>query len=440
MEINRFENIAVLGAAGKMGRGILLLNLIHSAQLQHHPENKNKQFIIHAIDPASEQLDTLMLYLKNQIWKWCEKNSALLQPIFAAEPNLDETEQITRYVNKALAIVRPSTRLESAYESRIVFEAVTEQITLKTNILHQINLNNKNNPYFLTNTSSIPIQEIDQKAGLDGNIIGCHFYNPPAVQKLVEVIELPKGKRDISELVNYFCTQLNKTVVASNDVAGFIGNGFFMRDIEYALKLHGQLNKQHSFAQSVHLIDTLTRELMVRPMGIFQLIDYVGIDVCHFIIHVMNQHWQEPLSAPLLTKLLDNNIKGGQNPDGSQKDGLLRYEEGKIKAVLNEDMSTYTSTDVLWPETTRILGITPEDNLWKTIGKSVDRQELLRAHFEAIRNNQQEGNILTINYISAMKNIAHKLYDHHVANSLEDINTVMVTGFHHLYGPWNNYI
>ncbi len=440
MEINRFEEIAVLGAAGKMGRGILMLNLIHSAQLQHQPENKNRHFIIHAIDLSPEQLDSLMLYLKNQLWKWCVKHTTLLEQIFASEPDLDETEQATRYINKALTMVRPSTRLESAYESRLIFEAVTEEITLKTDILRQINLNNKNTPYFLTNTSSIPIHEINQKAGLDGHIIGCHFYNPPVVQKLVEVIELENGNPKISELVHYFCAQLNKTVVNSNDVAGFIGNGFFMREIEYALKLLVLLNKQHTFAQSVHLVDTMTRELLVRPMGIFQLIDYVGIDVCHFIIHVMNRHWQQPLSAPLLEELLHHHIRGGQNPDGSQKDGLLQYSEGKIQAVVNEDFNTYTHVEVLWPETTRILGIEPKDNHWKTMSQNSNRLELLQEHFDAVRNKQQEGNMLTINYISAMKNIAHKLYDHHVANSIEDINTVMETGFHHLYGPWNNYI
>jgi len=137
---------------------------------------------------------------------------------------------------------------------------------------------------------------------------------------------------------------------------------------------------------------------------------------------------------------LHNNIRGGQNPDGSQKDGLLQYNEGKIEAVVNEDFNSYTHVEVLWPETTRILGIKPEDNHWKTLSQNSSRLELLQEHFDALRNKQQEGNMLTINYISAMKNIAHKLYDHHVANSFEDINTVMETGFHHLYGPWNNYI
>ncbi len=71
-------------------------------------------------------------------------------------------------------------------------------------------------------------------------------------------------------------------------------------------------------------------------MGIFQLIDYVGIDVVRFILAVMNPYNpSENLHSPLLDSLFDLNVKGGQNSDGSQKDGLLKYEKGKPVAVFD---------------------------------------------------------------------------------------------------------
>jgi 3-hydroxyacyl-CoA dehydrogenase len=87
-----------------------------------------------------------------------------------------------------MSIVRPTTAVEVAYNSHIVFEAIKEDPSLKNKVLGSIKNNSKVNPWFFTNTSSIPITELDENAGLDGNVIGFHFYNPPAVQRLVEII------------------------------------------------------------------------------------------------------------------------------------------------------------------------------------------------------------------------------------------------------------
>ncbi len=69
-----------------------------------------------------------------------------------------------------------------------MFEAVSENPDLKVKILSQIDQNNPNKPWFFTNTSSVPISLIDERANLEGRVLGFHFYNPPAVQRLVELI------------------------------------------------------------------------------------------------------------------------------------------------------------------------------------------------------------------------------------------------------------
>src|SRR6185295_15214336 len=97
--------------------------------------------------------------------------------------------------------------------------------------------------YFLTNTSSIPISALSQSAELGGRLLGYHFYNPPAVQKLVEVITARNTEPALVELGNELGKLLEKTLVPSHDVAGFIGNGHFIREGLFALERFRELRE-----------------------------------------------------------------------------------------------------------------------------------------------------------------------------------------------------
>ena len=71
----RLQNVSVLGAAGKMGSGILLLTAVEMADLSLLPENKGKSFVLNAIDVSPEGLSGLMKYLRAQIRKVAEKKT-----------------------------------------------------------------------------------------------------------------------------------------------------------------------------------------------------------------------------------------------------------------------------------------------------------------------------------------------------------------------------
>lgn len=123
-----------------------------------------------------------------------------LREIYKDRADLIENGQmIDEYINYVMSVIRPSTLVESAYNANCIFEAIKEDPELKVSILKRINENNPNQPWFFTNTSSIPIQYLNEKAGLDGRIIGYHFYNPPAVQKLVELIEAKNTLPEIKQ-------------------------------------------------------------------------------------------------------------------------------------------------------------------------------------------------------------------------------------------------
>ena len=90
----RFKNVSVLGAAGKMGSGILYLNAIYISQLKLAPENKNETFVINAIDQSQERLNGLLIYTKGLLLKWAEKNIVWLRTAYADRDDLIENGEI----------------------------------------------------------------------------------------------------------------------------------------------------------------------------------------------------------------------------------------------------------------------------------------------------------------------------------------------------------
>jgi 3-hydroxyacyl-CoA dehydrogenase len=438
----RLENVTVLGAAGKMGSGILLLTAIEMADLKLKPENKERQFVLNAVDVSHEALGGVMQFLKAQAQRAAEKKTVLLRKMYEDRADLIENKEIIdQYVFDVLSIVRPTTVLETAYESSLIFEAIIENPELKVKLLSQINRNSRKQPWFFTNTSSIPIHQLNEEAGLDGRIIGFHFYNPPAVQKLVELIQADATREELVEFAQEYAKKLRKTVVPSSDFAGFVGNGHFMRDALHGISEVEGLTKSMSFVEALYMINKVSQEFLIRPMGIFQLVDYVGLDVCQYIMSVMNPHLDdEDLHSDLLDRFIDMGVKGGQYADGSQKDGFLKYEKGRPTGIFDPDKKDYVPVADVQASCDERLGPLPQGAMpWKAVIGSPDKSDILDAFFKALHNMDTLGAELARRYGKRSLEIAQQLVEDNVAKSEEDVNTVLLTGFYHAYGPINEY-
>ena len=440
----RLQNVSVLGAAGKMGSGILLLTAVEMADLSLKPENKGKTFCLNAIDVSPQGLAGLMKYLKVQVQKIAEKKTVMLRKMYADRADLIENECIiNEYVFDVLNIVRPVTTIESAYDSNLIFEAIIENRDLKVKLFLQINENNKNRPYFFTNTSSVPIHTLDEGAKLNGRVLGFHFYNPPAVQRLVELISLKNNSDEMIEFAKAFAKNLRKIIVPSNDKAGFIGNGHFMRDALHGIHEVEKLSKEMPFVEALYMINKVSQDFLVRPMGIFQLIDYVGVDVVKFIMEVMNPYLSdEDLHSDLLDKLFEMGVKGGQNSNGSQKDGILKYEKGNPVAVFDPETKAYVAISGFNEKCDKKLGPLPGSwKPWKAVNFSRGKKEaMLEAIFTEIGNMDTLGAQLAKKYNTRSNEIGNYLVSSDVAFNTDDVNTVMMTGFFHAYGPVNDYL
>jgi 3-hydroxyacyl-CoA dehydrogenase len=439
----RLQNVSILGAAGKMGSGILLLTAVEMADLSLKPENKDKTYVLNAIDISAKALSGLMEYLKVQIRKLAEKKINDLRFFYKDRSDLSENgEIIDQYIFDALNIVRPVLTIESAYHSYLVFEAASEDETLKIKLLSQIDANNPNKPWYFTNTSSIPIHVIDEKANLDGRILGFHFYNPPAVQKLVELIVTDKTQKDLIEFANNYAKSLRKVIVPANDIAGFIGNGHFMRDILFAVSEVERLSGKYTDVEAIYMINKISQDLLIRPMGIFQLVDYVGVDVCQFLMKVMQGYLTtQVIHSDLLDAMMNLNVKGGQNSDGSQKNGILQYEKGRVAGIYDMSKKDYVPVSELQAKCDAELGALPTKlQPWKAIISDKKKDVTLTDYFNELKVMDTLGADLAKKFSINSKNIGLKLISDGVAYSEDDVNKVLLTGFFHAYGPINNYL
>ncbi len=440
----RLQNVSVLGAAGKMGSGILLLTAVEMADLSLLPENKGKTFVLNAIDLSPEGLAGLMKYMRDQVRKVAEKKTVWLRKMYADRDDLVENyDIIDEYIFDVLNIVRPVTNMSAAYNSNIIFEAVSENKDLKVKIFTDIDNNSENDPWFFTNTSSVPIGLIEKDANLNGRVIGFHFYNPPAVQRLVELIKTDKTLEEVVEFSMQYAKKLRKVIVPSNDFAGFIGNGHFMRDALHAMREAETLASEKNIPlyKAIYMVNKVAQDYLVRPMGIFQLIDYVGVDVVQFILGVMNPFvTDEDLHSDLLDKLMLQGVKGGQMSSGAQKDGFFKYKGGRLMSIWDVHKQTYVEIDEFKDECDEMLGDLPDSAVaWKSILKNKKKEEVLGTFFNDLKGSDTLGAKIAVRYGKQSKAIGEKLVSDTVADEVDHVNTVMLTGFFHAYGPVNNF-
>ena len=200
---DRLQNVAILGAAGKMGSGIGVLIAEQMARLKLNPKNKGKVYNLTMIDISDQVLAGLRPYMAAQLTKRGEKSTVYLRNIYKDRRDLIEnSDVIHEFVQDASSVCNYTTNLNAAKNAHLVFEAIVENERIKIKIYRKLKKLCADSTFFLTNTSSIPISYLDENAGLGGRLVGYHFYNPPVVQRLVEVITA-RSTTDDNYIIHY---------------------------------------------------------------------------------------------------------------------------------------------------------------------------------------------------------------------------------------------
>ncbi len=215
-----------------------------------------------------------------------------------------------------LANIKTYTQLkEGVKNADLAIEAASENEQIKTSIFKELDAACKPECILATNTSSISITKIAAATQRPDKVIGMHFMNPVPVMKLIEVIRGYKTSDEVNNTIFEISKKLNKIPVEVNDYPGFIANRILMPMINEAIY------SLFEGVAGVAEIDTVMKLGMAHPMGPLQLADFIGLDVCLAILHVMHDGFGNPKYAPC--PLLVNMVTAGNL---GKKSGIGFYD------------------------------------------------------------------------------------------------------------------
>lgn len=199
-------------------------------------------------------------------------------------------------------------------ETQFMVEAIPEDLKLKQLLFSHASLHIPENAILATNTSSLPITEIASVARRPERVVGMHFFNPPVLMPLVEVIRGAYTSDDTVKVTVDMARRLGKTpVVVNKDVPGFIVNrilGRFMNMACYTV--------DRGLA-SVEDVDSTVFYTLGFPMGVFELADYSGIDVFYLVTKAMAERGFQVLPCKLFEDKYNARKYGVKTGEGFYK-------------------------------------------------------------------------------------------------------------------------
>lgn len=292
------KNIAVIGA-GTMGNGIA------------HVFAQNG-YNVQLIDVSQDALERALATIGKNMDRMIAKKKI---------SEADKTAAFDR--------LQTSTDMKSGVaRADLVVEAATENTELKKKIFRDMDAHAPEGCILATNTSSISITQIAAETGRPDKVIGMHFMNPVPVMKLVEVIRGYATSDQVTETVMEMSKKLGKVPTEVNDYPGFVANRILMPMINEAM------NTLHEGVAGVEEIDTVMKLGMAHPMGPLQLADFIGLDVCLSILHVMHDGFGNPKYAPC--PLLVNMVTAGKLGVKSGE-GFYKHTRGSKDLAISEN-------------------------------------------------------------------------------------------------------
>ena len=276
------KKIAVIGA-GTMGNGIAHV----FAQTG---------FLVSLIDVSQPQLDKAIQKIAKNFDRQVAKGS------IGAEVKDNALNNIFTFTSVE----------EGVKDADLVVEAATENTELKLKIFQQMDEHAPEGCILATNTSSISITKIAAVTKRPEKVIGMHFMNPVPVMKLVEIINGYATDEGVTTTIVELSKQLGKVPCVVNDYPGFVANRILMPMINEAIYT------LYEGVAGVQEIDTVMKLGMAHPMGPLQLADFIGLDVCLSILHVLHDGFGNPKYAPcpLLVNMVTAKKLGVKSGEG----------------------------------------------------------------------------------------------------------------------------
>ncbi|WP_034274180.1 3-hydroxyacyl-CoA dehydrogenase family protein [Haloechinothrix halophila] len=200
--------------------------------------------------------------------------------------------------------ITPAVDFTALADADLVVEAVAEDIDVKREVFTALDAAVKPGAVLATTTSSLPVVECAAATNRPADVIGMHFFNPAQVMKLVEVVSTINTAPDVEATVIDVAAKVRKVPVRCGDRAGFIVNALLFPYLNDAVKM---LEAHYAKAAD---IDTAMKVGCSLPMGPFELLDVVGLDVSLAIQRTLFNEFREAGFSP--APLLEHLVKAGR--------------------------------------------------------------------------------------------------------------------------------
>ena len=295
------KNITVLGS-GIMGHGIAQVSAMAGYNVVLR--DIEQKFLDKAIEKIKWSLDKLV-----------------------SKEKISENER-----DDIFSRIKPIVDLKDAvHDCDLVIEAVPEIMDLKKKVYAELDKAAGEQVIFASNTSTLPITEIANTISRPKKFIGIHFFNPPQLMKLVEVIPGQETSDEITNLTINFVKSVNKVpVTCRKDVPGFIVNRLFIPLVHEACYVMERQKIQQTE------IDSAVKFNLGFPMGIFELADFTGLDVIHKATLEMHVRDKKVILPHPTIEQLFNEKKIGQKSG----EGFYKYSDDKYERIpLSEELA-----------------------------------------------------------------------------------------------------
>jgi enoyl-CoA hydratase/3-hydroxyacyl-CoA dehydrogenase len=289
----KIRKVAVLGA-GDMGHGIAEVCAIAGYEVTMR-------------DIKHEFVERGMSRIRESLAKLQEKGK------------IDDADEV-------VARIKPTTDMKDIADADLVIEAVPEIFEVKTQVFAECEELVKRDCIFASNTSTMKITELAKATRREDKFAGLHFFNPPVLMKLVEIIKGERTSDDVLTLLSEFVKSLGKVgVVVRKDVPGFIVNRITAPS---GALLMCMLNKAEP-----EEIDAVMKR-MGLPMGPFELMDYTGVDVFYHAMRYYAQSISKDYEPP---EVLEKMLKEGNL---GKKSGRGWYDWSRGRPSINLDKAS----------------------------------------------------------------------------------------------------
>ena len=191
-----------------------------------------------------------------------------------------------------LARITPAASLDALADCDLVVEALVEELSVKLALFENLDEICRDGAILATTTSSLPVVELAAVTSRPADVVGLHFFNPAPIMRLVEVVRTVSTSDETAATAIALTERIGKHPVVCGDRAGFIVNALLFPYLNDAVRM---LEANYASADD---IDLAMKKGCGYPMGPFELLDVVGLDVSLAIQQTLYREFREPGFAP----------------------------------------------------------------------------------------------------------------------------------------------